>query len=225
MSASPPESVVAYRERYRQAEIGPRYRGWAHFWFTTLGSLAAIVFAASRIRGVHGAEWAMFPLAFLMANLGEYLVHRGPMHRPRPGLGLLFERHTRQHHHFFTAEAMRIDATRDFKIVLFPPVMLIFFLGVIATPIGTLLYFFVSPNAGWIFAVMAVSYFLTYEWLHFAYHQLETSWIGRLPGVSVLRAHHRAHHDLALMGRWNFNITFPIADRIFGTIHDGEGRR
>ena len=139
------------------------------------------------------------------------------MHHPRPGLGLLFERHTRQHHHFFTHETMSVDATRDFKIVLFPPVMLVFFLGMVATPIGALLYFLVSPNAGWIFALVAISYFLSYEWLHFSYHQPPEGWIGRLPFVATLRAHHMRHHDLALMGKWNFNITFPIADGLFGT--------
>jgi hypothetical protein len=215
-------SVAEFRETYRAAEIGPNYRGWAHFGFTTIGSLAAIIFAATRLSGVHGFEWAMFPISFLIANLGEYIMHRGPMHRPRPGLGILFERHTRQHHHFFTAETMVVEGVRDFKIVLFPPVMLVFFLGVVATPIGALLYFTISPNAGWIFALTAVSYFLSYEWLHFAYHQPEQSWIGRFPGVARLREHHRAHHDLALMGRWNFNITFPIADAVFGTTYRGE---
>ncbi len=37
--------------------------------------------------------------------------------------------------------------------------------------------------------------------------------------VSLLRQHHSVHHNPALMSRWNFNITFPICDRIFGTIH------
>lgn len=27
-----------------------------------------------------------------------------------------------------------------------------------------------------------------------------------------------AHHDLRLMGRYNFNITFPLCDRLFGTV-------
>ena len=32
-----------------------------------------------------------------------------------------------------------------------------------------------------------------------------------------LRKHHTHHHDLALMGKWNFNITFPICDAVMGT--------
>jgi hypothetical protein len=217
--SSLPPTVARFRASYREEEIGPRYRGWGHFCFTTFGSLAAIAFAASRLRNVHGFEWAMIPISFLLANFGEYLGHRGPMHRPRPPLEIVYKRHTQQHHHFFTDEAMVCETSRDFKMVLFPPVLLIFFLGCLATPIGALLYFVISPNAGWLFAIVAVGYFLTYEWLHFAYHQPETSWVARLPFMPALRLHHTRHHDLALMGKYNFNITFPIADLVLGTLY------
>jgi sterol desaturase/sphingolipid hydroxylase (fatty acid hydroxylase superfamily) len=62
-----------------------------------------------------------------------------------------------------------------------------------------------------------MSYFLTYEALHFAYHLHPESWVGRLPLMDVLRRHHTRHHDPKLMGLYNFNITFPICDRVFGT--------
>ena len=42
--------------------------------------------------------------------------------------------------------------------------------------------------------------------------------------VRVLRRHHQAHHDLGLMQRWNFNITFPICDAVFGTLYRGQRR-
>ena len=60
-----------------------------------------------------------------------------------------------------------------------------------------------------------------YEWLHFGYHVPADSPIGRLPLVAALRRHHQTHHDPALMASWNFNITFPIGDRLFGTSHPG----
>lgn len=100
--------------------------------------------------------------------------------------------------------------------------MLLFFLGFMALPLGGLVYFLVSPNAGYLFALVIIGYFLTYEWLHFSYHLPESSWVGRLPGMGTLRQHHTQHHNLALMGRWNFNITFPIADALFGTYYRGE---
>ena len=42
--------------------------------------------------------------------------------------------------------------------------------------------------------------------------------LARLPLLSRLRQHHMAHHDLRLMGHYNFNITFPLCDRLFGTV-------
>ncbi len=215
--------LAEWRESFRAAAIGRHYSGWLHFAFTTVGSLAAIVFAASRLHDVTALEWALVPVFFLVANFGEYVGHRGPMHHRRRGLGLVFTRHTLQHHRFFTDENMACESSRDFKIMLFPPVLLLFFIGGMALPIGALFHLVLSPNAGWLFGIVAIGYFLTYEWLHFAYH-LPDGVIARLPGIATLRAHHRAHHDPALMADWNFNITFPIADALLGTRHRGPDR-
>ena len=217
-----PESVELFRTTYRAREIGPHYSGWLHFAFTSIGSLSAIGFALSRLAEPSVLEWLTVPATFVVANFGEYFGHRGPMHHRRRGLGLLFQRHTLQHHRFFTADAMTCESTRDFKMVLFPPVMLLFFLGALAAPIGLGLFALFGSNVGWLFVATAVAYFLSYEWLHFAYHQPPASAIGRLPGLAALRRHHAVHHDPRRMQRWNFNITFPIADRVMGTQwHDG----
>lgn len=219
MSAEPhvPEHVKRFREDYRREAIGPRYTGWGHFAFTSVGSLAVVLFALSRLSGVRPAEWLMVPGAFLLANGAEYLGHKGPMHHPVRGLRLLFQRHTRQHHRFFTDEAMAYESSRDFKMVLFPPVLLLFFLGAIAVPVGALCFTLLSPNAGWLFVATAVGYYLTYEWLHFCYHLPEHHPVARLPLLTRLRRHHEAHHDLRKMERYNFNITFPLCDGLFGT--------
>jgi hypothetical protein len=143
------------------------------------------------------------------------------MHVPRPGLGLMFKRHTTQHHHFFTHEKMSYDSPRDFQMVLFPPLMIVYYFGLIAAPVGALLWRFASPEVARLFVATAVAYFLTYEWLHFIYHLNPDSWIGRLGVVARLRRHHQDHHDLSHMGKHNYNITFPICDSIFGTtLHD-----
>ncbi len=212
-----PEAVAAFRARHRARNIGPRYHGWAHLGVTTLGSLAAIVVCAVMVDAPSRAELVTIPVSFLVANFGEYVGHRGPMHHRRAGLAILFDRHTGQHHRFYTHEAMAADSPRDFQMVLFPPAMLLFFLGALAAPIGALLYVAIAPNVGWLFAATAISYFLTYEWLHFSYHLPADSMIGRNGLVRRLRHHHTAHHDPQRMTRCNFNITFPIADVVMGT--------
>lgn len=216
MTTIPPH-VLKFREEFRAKEYGLHYAGWGHFAFTSGVSLGVIALAVSRLANVTALEWLTVPASFLLANAAEYLGHRGPMHRARRGLGLLFKRHTQHHHHFFTHDSMAYESSRDFKMVLFPPVMLLFFLGALALPIGALFFLLFSRNAGWLFVAMGMAYYLSYEWLHFSYHLPEDSWVGRLPFMAALRRHHTAHHDLSLMGRWNFNITFPLCDWLLGT--------
>ena len=102
-------------------------------------------------------------------------------------------------------------------MVLFPPVMLAFFLGIVATPLGLALAVVATRNVALLYVASAMAYFLTYEWLHFCHHLPETSPLARVGFLQALRRHHQAHHDPALMGRYNFNITFPICDALFGT--------
>lgn len=212
-----PEAVARFRDDYRAQQIGPRYRGWLHFGVTTTGALAAIAAALAMVDAPSLLELATVPASLLLANVGEYFGHRGPMHHRRKGLALLHLRHTLQHHRFFTDAAMQVEHSRDFHMVLFPPVMLLFFLGLLATPVGALLWWTLGRNVGALFVASAVAYFLSYEWLHFAHHQPPESFIGRLPGLARLRRLHSVHHDPRCMSRYNFNITFPICDRIFGT--------
>jgi hypothetical protein len=219
MPLSVPTDVAEFRLNYRAKEIGPSYKGWLHFWSTTFASLAVIIFAALHVHNVRAVEWLTLPLAFTIANLAEYFGHKGPMHRPARGLKILFQRHTREHHHFFTHDAMSYESPRDFKMVLFPPVMLLFFIGGIATPIALILRLIATSNVAWLFVSCGISYYLLYEWLHFAYHLDEQSFVGRLSIVRKLRVIHQRHHDKALMGKFNFNITFPVADLVFGTYY------
>lgn len=216
-----PSSVETFRTEFRATGIGPRYSGWLHFAFTSTVALGVVALAVSRIHEPSWLEWLVVPASFLLANLAEYFGHKHPMHH-KTRLSLLFERHTRQHHQFFTHDAMAYGSARDFKMVLFPPVMIVFFLGFIATPIAGVAFLVASSNAGWLFVATAVGYFLVYEWLHFAYHLPEASSLGRLWLIRGLRRHHTTHHDKGLMSHYNFNITFPIADTLFGTRFRGE---
>jgi hypothetical protein len=215
----PDNKVAEFREKYRETEIGPRYSGWAHFAFTSTVSLTIIVWSALGVRDVKPLEWLTILITFLFANVVEWTGHRRVMHHPRPGLGLVYKRHTLHHHHFFTHEFMSYESSRDFQMVLFPPLMIVFYFGLFALPVGAALWIFASQNIARLYVCTAVGYFLTYEWLHFIYHLNPDSWIGRNAIVARLRRHHQAHHDLSLMGNYNFNITFPICDAIFGTTH------
>lgn len=213
------ESVERFRDEYREQFIGPRYSGWAHFAFTTVSTTALILLCIHKLHAVQPLEWLTVPLTFFYANFAEYFGHRGPMHHPRKYLGKVFERHTRQHHRFFTEREMAFDSSRDFKAVLFPPILVFFFLFAFGTPTALLLGWLISSNVAWLFALTGTAYFLNYELLHFSYHVPASSWIARLPFMAALRRHHTLHHDQSLMVHYHFNITYPIADRVMGTLY------
>jgi hypothetical protein len=215
------QQVHAYRERYRREHVPAGYRGGWHLVFTFgLGS-AALVACLLQLEDVQPLEWLAVPVTALYANLAEYWGHRGPMHHLRRGLGLVYERHTRQHHRFFTASTMTLDTLRDLRAVLFPPVLMTFFLAAFALPVALLLATFTTDNLGWLFAATSLAYFLNYEILHLAYHLPRRYAVARWPIVGRLRRLHETHHDPALMSQHNFNISYPLGDWLFGTLYRG----
>jgi hypothetical protein len=215
------DSPESFRQDYRKQLIGRRYNGWLHFAFTVGMACSIIVLCGLHVRGVTLWEWSTVPLTFLYANFAEYFGHRGPMHHLRPGLRMVYERHTRQHHRFFNESHMAFDNTRDFKAVLFPPLLVTFFLLAFGTPVAFLLAWVATPNVGYLFALTVTAYFLNYELLHFSYHLPPQHFIARLPGMRVLRRLHTYHHNPELMAKYNFNISYPICDWLFGSLYRG----
>ena len=210
-------TVAQARTAFRERHISKHYSGPLHLTTTVSLSLLIASLSATMLANVTALECLTIPLTFLYANLSEYLGHKGPMHHRTRFLGLIFERHTLEHHAFFTENAMTFDTSQDFKAVLFPPIMLLFFNGCLALPVAALFYFLLSPNVAFLFVLTAVLYFLNYELLHFAYHMDPASWAGRLPFMDRLRRHHTHHHNKQLMTHYNFNITYPICDTLFCT--------
>ena len=209
--------TVEFRRQYRERQVGKDYSGRAHLAFVLLFSLGGVTVCLWQLDTVRPLEWLTVPLAFLYANLAEYLGHRFVMHRKVPGLGLIYKRHAGQHHVFFTREHMALDGWRDCKAVLFPPILMIFFFGVFATPVALLLAWLFSANVAWLFVATGLLYYLNYELLHLAYHLPEDSRWLKLPFIKRLRRLHHVHHDTTLMASRNFNITYPIGDWLFGT--------
>lgn len=217
-----PAAVARYRETTRAERFPERYSGPRHIALTTALSAAIIGVALSQVSSPRPAEWAVIPATFLISNLGEYLGHRGPMHHRTAGLNKVFQRHTGAHHRFFTRDAMHYASSRDFFMVLFPPVLQIFFLGGLGAPLAGLVFLLSTANAGWLFVATVGAYYYLYEILHFCHHLPTRGWMGAIPLLGRLRRHHALHHDPRIMLRANFNITFPICDLIFGTMHRGD---
>jgi hypothetical protein len=212
-----PERVRAYREDYRSESIGPGYHGWLHLGTITSICVSAIVAALASIDHWAWVDLALVPAAWVLANLVEYAVHRGPMHHLSVGFGRLYRRHTSQHHRFFSRELMDVDGPRDFHVTLFPAWMSLFFVGLIGAPMAAVVYLLFGVDLALLFYAAIVLYYLVYEWAHLGAHMPETSALARLPLIRFARRHHGIHHDPARMRRANFNFAVPLGDWLFGT--------
>ncbi len=212
-----PERVSAARAAL-QRHIPAYYTPYIYFPLTNLVGIAAMVGLSRLVHDVRPLEWLTIPAAFLFANFMEYNFHRGPMHRKWSFDEMVFDRHTRQHHRFFTHSAMGFDAPKDCYMVFFPYWAIFLMFGVTA-PVFFILWALLGLNIAALYQITAVGYYLMYEWLHWSYHVPESHWIGRNPLIRALRRHHQAHHNPHLMTRWNFNITFPIMDVVFRTAY------
>ncbi|MFC6634762.1 sterol desaturase family protein [Microbulbifer taiwanensis] len=213
------KKLQEYRQSYRADFIGRHYNGWLHLAFTVSASLAVIAYSLLQLKEPTWYQWLTVPLAFVYTNLMEYWGHRGPMHNRRKWLGGVYQRHTLRHHRFFRHDVMAYGDSRDFHAVLFPPVLVVFFLLLTVVPSALLVYWLLGANVAWLYAATVFGYFLNYELLHFGYHMDKDSWVGRLPGMATLRRLHTRHHDPRLMQCYNFNITYPIGDWLFGTLY------
>jgi len=210
-----PKRQEAFRADYR-GKIAALYSGPMHVAMIYAIGIAAFAWYIPHIHAPTWAEWLVVPATFLAANLFEWWIHRYVMHRPIKGFMGIYKRHTLAHHQFFTDHAHTIDGTRDFRIVFFPPYALVTFIAMSAVPAWILGQVW-SANAGWLLMCTTTGIYLNYELFHFCCHVKDNWFVRNLPFVNTIRRHHVAHHNTAIMMERNFNLTYPIADWLFGT--------
>ncbi len=211
------ERQRTYREVYRD-RIAAWYNGYLHIAIIyTIGFCAMAVYI-SHLEGVLWWEWLTIPVVLLISNVFEWWLHMRVMHRPLKwkGARAVYTRHMLMHHQFFTNEEMRFAGAHDWRVTVFPPYALVVFV-LMSTPPALAAGWIVSANVGWLLIATTTSLYLIYEFMHFCCH-IDDNWFVRYcPLVNTLRRHHTAHHDQSIMMERNMNLTFPIADWLFGT--------
>lgn len=210
------ERQARFRENYR-SKISPLYSGILHVVVLYGVGFGALWYSATRL---HDATWewlAVIPV-FLAGNFIEWSMHRFVMHRRIDVFALraIYERHTREHHQYFTDLEPTINTVREFRIVFFPWRVLAT-LGVAGTILGTLSARLFDANAGYIVFMTMVAQYLVYETFHFCCHVPENRFVRHMPFVNTIRRHHAAHHNMGIMMKYNMNLTFPIADWFLGS--------
>jgi hypothetical protein len=203
----------------RADHLEPGYAPTRHIALTL--TLAGIIAAAGVLlaRRAHPIDWVVAPVFFVVANFIEWTVHSLPMHRPlQPRI--MYRNHAMLHHLAFTEANMPITRPVELGLVMMPWYTMIG-LFLVASPVMVLAGILRGPGLAGVFLLAAVAYFLMYESLHALYHLPDASLnrigVGRWRWFRALQAHHRHHHVLGRMAHVNFNVTFPLMDRLFRT--------
>ena len=116
------EKQKAFRQSYR-SRIGGWYNGMLHVAVIYIIGITAMWIYIQHIDNVLWWEWLTIPVVGLACNLFEWYLHRQVMHRPLKwkGFRAIYDRHTLNHHQFFTDQEMRFRNQADWRVTFFPP--------------------------------------------------------------------------------------------------------
>jgi hypothetical protein len=210
-------------ERQRQfrakyvSEISPWYNGLVHIGIMYAAGIAAIWYCVSQMQGATW-EWLLIVPVAIGGNFVEWGMHKFVMHRLRDVFAVraIYDRHTRQHHQYFTDNDPTISTVKEFRIVFFPWRVLIV-LAVAGGLLGYITGQLVNPNAGYVVFITMIGHYMVYETFHFLCHVPDNRFVRNMPFVNTIRRHHAAHHNMGIMMHCNMNLTFPVADWAMGT--------
>ncbi|WP_234408083.1 sterol desaturase family protein [Polynucleobacter difficilis] len=205
-----------FRESYK-SDISPFYNGLLHIAVMYTVGAGLIYYCLTHLQDAGWAWLTVIPVA-IAGNFVEWAMHKYVMHRLIDVFALraIYDRHTRQHHQYFTDTEYTIDTTREFRIVFFPWRVLTVLI-VSGSALGFLASMIFNPNVGYILFITMIGHYLIYETFHYCCHVHENWFVRNMPFVNTIRRHHAAHHNLGIMMHKNMNLTFPIADWIMGT--------
>jgi hypothetical protein len=205
-----------FRAKY-VSEISPWYNGLVHIGVMYFAGIAAIGWCVSRMQNPTW-EWLLIIPVAIGGNFGEWAMHKYVMHRLIDVFALraIFDRHTRQHHQYFTDNEPTINTIKEFRIVFFPWRVLVV-LAVMGAILGFIAANLINANAGYVVFITMIGHYMVYETFHFCCHVPENSVVRNLPFVNTIRRHHAAHHNMGIMMHCNMNLTFPVADWAMNT--------
>jgi hypothetical protein len=159
----------------------------------------------------------IIPIA-IAGNFAEWAMHLHIMHRLKDVFALraIYDRHTRQHHQYFTDNDFTISSIREFRIVFFPWRVLLV-LSVASAVLGLLVSLILGSDAGYMVPITMIGHYMLYESFHFCCHVPENAFVRHCPIINSVRRHHSVHHNMGVMMHINMNLTFPLADWLMGT--------
>ena len=213
--------MMTERQRRFRADylalVSPWYNGLVHVGVMYAAGIASVWWCVSRMQGATW-EWLLVIPVAIGGNFVEWGMHKYVMHRLRDVFALraIYDRHTRQHHQYFTDNDHVIGTVREFRIVFFPWRVLVV-LAVAGGAISFAMAHLVNANAGYVTFVTMIGHYMVYETFHFCCHVPENGFVRNMPFVNTIRRHHAAHHSQNIMMVHNMNLTYPVTDWYMGT--------
>ena len=205
-----------FREQY-VAGISPWYQGLLHVGVMYAAGIGGIWWCLNQLQAARW-EWLLVIPVALAGNFIEWGMHKFVMHRLRDVFAVrsIYDRHTRQHHQYFTDNDHTISTIKEFRIVFFPwrvLTVLAVFGGLLSLAVASVF----NANSGYITFITMIGHYMVYETFHFCCHVPENTFVRNAPFINTIRRHHAAHHNLGIMMHVNMNLTFPVADWAMGT--------
>jgi hypothetical protein len=214
--------VQAHRTSESDLYARGSHAPWLHLAATIVSGLAIAIACISALRDVGFLDLAFTCALLVLGSAIEWWVHRGVMHERRDGFSILFERHAIVHHGTFRPGSMSIESPRELSIVLLKP-WIVPVVAAISAPFAIFFVLLSLPNFAAISIAIPAIYVLAYECIHLVCHLPDRMAITRLWPLAALRRHHAIHHDPSRMKECNFNVAFPLWDRVRGTLAKREG--
>ncbi|HUR44917.1 MAG TPA: sterol desaturase family protein [Candidatus Saccharimonadales bacterium] len=157
-----------------------------------------------------------FAAGTLSNTLFEWAFHRYVMHRNLRWFSYPFQKHARVHHVIFKAdETYQLMREEDKKTVPMawwngPALILLVQVPMVPFSVWAGHYELLLGSTA-----STVLYYAAYEYLHWCMHVPKIRRVNRSGIFFRLNGHHLLHHRY--MNK-NFNVVFPLADLMFGTL-------
>jgi hypothetical protein len=162
--------------------------------------------------------WALAGLlvGIVFASFFEWTLHKYVMHRPVGKFRYAFNAHAVVHHQIFKADhTYHLQHDKDKETI-----PMAWWNGPVLIMIGMIPYVIISLLIGeWAFTIGGLiafaCYYGVYEYLHWCMHLPKARRCEKPEFFRRINGHHLLHHRYM---HKNFNVVFPLADWVLGTL-------
>lgn len=210
------DKIYLFRLQYR-SNLSKWYNPYLHLLLNFLMLFASFFYFSYKVGFLTITDIALLMLLFIFGDLIVWLVHYFPLHKNHSLSKYSFEKHTVEHHGFFSQKEITYDFFKDYSVVLFPMSVVLFFTFVIVPVLYFLSSFIFSEHIAYLICSFSTLYFILYEFVHWSCHQESGHFVLKIGWIYNMKKLHQLHHNPVFMSKYNFGIVSNIFDHVFRT--------